>query len=151
MNIYHMLFSARTGGAYPAGANPADIPDDVMEIPQGYWIALLQQLAVTAKMCGACTENGYPILLDALPPSVAEVEAAERRWRNAQLAVTDGLVARDRDELEYGCVTTLTSDQYAELQTYRRELRDWPQASFFPFSEHRPVAPRWLAAAREAL
>ena len=147
MNTYHILFSASTRGAYPSGVNSADIPDDVMEIPQGYWIALLQQLALSPEMIGARTQSGYPVLVDPTPPSVEEVEATERRWRTAQLAVTDGLVARDRDELEYDGVTTLTSDQYAELQTYRRELRDWPQGSCFPFSEHRPLAPRWLAAA----
>jgi hypothetical protein len=55
------------------------------------------------------------------------------------------MVARDRDELEDGGGTTLTTDQYAQLQAYRRALRDWPQGSFFPFTEHRPSAPLWLA------
>lgn len=147
MNTFNILFSASTRGAYVPGINSTDIPDDVIEIPQGYWISLLQQLAVTPKMIGVSADNGYPILVD--PPSPSQDEAAEieRSWRTAQLAATDGLVARDRDELEDGGGTTLTTEQYAELQTYRRELRGWPQASFFPFSEHRPVAPRWLALA----
>lgn len=147
MNTFNILFSASTRGAYVPGINSTDIPDDVIEIPQGYWISLLQQLAVTPKMIGVSADNGYPILVD--PPSPSQDEAAEieRSWRTAQLAATDGLVARDRDELEDGGGTTLTTEQYAELQTYRRELRGWPQASFFPFSEHRPVAPRWLASA----
>jgi hypothetical protein len=147
MNTFNILFSASTRGAYVPGINSTDIPDDVIEIPQGYWISLLQQLAVTPKMIGVSADNGYPILVD--PPSPSQDEAAEieRSWRRAQLAATDGLVARDRDELEDGGGTTLTTEQYAELQTYRRELRGWPQASFFPFSEHRPVAPRWLALA----
>jgi hypothetical protein len=147
MNTFNILFSASTRGAYVPGINSTDIPDDVIEIPQGYWISLLQQLAVTPKMIGVSADNGYPILVD--PPSPSQDEAAEieRSWRTAQLAATDGLVARDRDELEDGGGTTLTTEQYAELQTFRRALRDWPQASFFPFSEHRPVAPRWLASA----
>ncbi|UST91390.1 phage tail assembly chaperone [Pseudomonas siliginis] len=147
MNPFNVLFSATTKGAYIPGINSTDIPDDVIEIPQSYWFSLLQQLAVTAKVIGVRTDNGYPILVDPAPPSTEELADAERRWRTAQLAATDGLVARDRDELEEGAGTTLTTEQYAELQTYRRELRDWPQGSFFPFSEHRPVAPRWLAAA----
>lgn len=147
MNTYNILFSPSTRGAYIPGINSTDIPDDVIEISKDYWISLLQQLAVSAKMIGVRADNGYPILVDPPSPSAEELEDIERGWRTAQLAATDGLVARDRDELEDGGGTTLTTEQYAELQTYRRELRDWPQGSGFPFSEHRPVAPRWLAAA----
>lgn len=147
MNPFNVLFSASTRGVYVAGINSTDIPDDVIEIPQTYWISLLQQLAVTAKVIGVRADNGYPILVDPAPPSADEAADAERRWRTAQLAATDGLVARDRDELEDGGGTTLTTEQYAQLQTYRRQLRDWPQGSLFPFSEHRPLAPNWLAAA----
>jgi len=147
MNTFHVLFSASTRGAYVPGINSSDIPDDVIEIPQGYWISLLQELAATPKVIGVRTDNGFPILVDPPPPTADEAADIERRWRTAQLAATDGLVARDRDELEDGGGTTLTTEQYAELQAFRRALRDWPQASFFPFSEHRPVAPRWLATA----
>lgn len=147
MNTFNVLFSASTLGAYVPGINSTDIPDDVIEIPQGYWISLLQQMAVTSKVIGVRADNGYPILVDPPPPSPDEAADIERSWRTAQLSATDGLIARDRDELEDGGGTTLTTEQYAELQTYRRELRDWPQDSFFPFTEHRPVAPRWLAAA----
>jgi hypothetical protein len=147
MNTYNILFSPSTRGAYVPGINSTDIPDDVIEIPKDYWISLLQQLAASAKMIGVRADNGYPILIDPPSPSTEELEDIERGWRIAQLAATDGLVARDRDELEDGGGTTLTTEQYAELQAYRRELRDWPQGSFFPFSEHRPVAPRWLATA----
>lgn len=147
MNTFNILFSASTRGAYVLGINSTDIPDDAIEIPRGYWISLLQQLALTPKVIGVNADNGYPILVDPPSPSPDEAAVIERSWRTAQLAATDGLVARDRDELEDGGGTTLTTEQYAELQTYRRELRDWPQGALFPFSEHRPVAPRWLAAA----
>ena len=146
MNTFNVLFSATTRGVYVPGINSTDIPDDVIEIPQAYWTSLLQQLSVSAKVIGVRADNGFPILVDPPPPSAEEAADAERHWRTAQLAATDGLVARDRDELEDGGGTTLTTEQYAELQTYRRALRDWPQVSFFPFSEHRPLAPRWLAA-----
>ncbi|RIJ11690.1 hypothetical protein DXT77_07635 [Pseudomonas sp. 91RF] len=147
MNDFNVLFSARTRGVYVPGINSSDIPDDVIEIPKAYWISLLQQLAVTAKVIGVDAQTGYPILVDPPPLSAEQAGETERNWRTAQLAATDGLVARDRDELEDGGGTTLTTEQYAELQAFRRALRDWPQASFFPFSEHRPVAPRWLATA----
>ncbi|MBH3405600.1 hypothetical protein I5P86_11115 [Pseudomonas glycinae] len=147
MNPFNVFFSATTRAVYVPGINTSDIPEDVIEIPQAYWISLLQQLAVSPKVIGVNNSNGFPILVDPPPPSPEEAADIERHWRTAQLAATDGLVARDRDELEDGGGTTLTTEQYAELQTFRRALRDWPQASFFPFSEHRPVAPRWLASA----
>ncbi|WP_122610684.1 phage tail assembly chaperone [Pseudomonas viridiflava] len=147
MNTTNVLFSAGTRGVYVPGINSSDIPDDVIEIPQAYWISLLQQLSVTAKAIGVHAESGYPVLVDPPPPSAEAAAGFERIWRNAQLAATDGLVARDRDELEDGGGTTLTTEQYAELQTYRRALREWPQGSFFPSSVHRPVAPSWLSAA----
>ncbi|MFJ2540135.1 MULTISPECIES: phage tail assembly chaperone [unclassified Pseudomonas] len=147
MNTFNVLFSASTRGVYVPGINSSDIPDDVIEIPQAYWISLLQQLAVTSKVIGVHVETGYPVAIDPPPPSVEKAAEAERDWRTSQLAATDGLVVRDRDELEDGGGTTLTTGQYAELQTYRRELRDWPQGSYFPLSEHRPVAPRWLVTA----
>jgi hypothetical protein len=147
MNTFNVWFSASTRSAYVPGINSTDIPDDVIEIPQDYWISLLQQLAVTPKMIGVRADNGFPTLVDPPPPTPDEAAETERSWRSAQLTATDGLVARDRDELEDGAGTTLTTEQYTQLQAYRRELRDWPQGSFFPFGEHRPVAPGWLVTA----
>jgi hypothetical protein len=144
MNEFNVLFSASTRGVYVPGINTSDIPADVIEIPRAYWVSLLQELAVTAKMISVRADNGYPVLVDTPPLAPEEAANVERFWREKQLSATDSLVARDRDELEDGGGTTLTSDQYAELQTWRRALRDWPQASYFPFSEHRPQAPLWL-------
>jgi hypothetical protein len=145
MNEFNVLFSASTCGVYVPGINTSDIPSDVIEIPRAYWMSLLQQLAVTPKMISVRADNGFPVLVDTPPLTPDEAANAERYWRDTQLALTDSLVARDRDELEDGSGTSLTAEQYAELQTYRRRLRDWPQGSFFPFTEHRPVTPRWLA------
>jgi hypothetical protein len=85
------------------------------------------------------------VLADPPPPSNEELSAIERVWRDQQLSETDGVVARHRDELEEGIATTLSTDQYTEVQTYRRALRNWPEAGEFPLSEHRPPAPLWLA------
>lgn len=84
-------------------------------------------------------EDGYPILVD--PPSVsAEVSASnERAWRDSELFQTDGLVARHRDELEAGAATTLSAAEYESLQTYRRNLRNWPVTEAFPALTGRPV------------
>lgn len=89
--------------------------------------------------------DGRPQLQDPPLPTPAELSLVERAWRNRQLLLTDGVVARHRDELEDGAQTTLLAEQYTELQTYRRALRNWPEAGEFPLIEHRPIAPSWLA------
>ncbi|QOD67347.1 phage tail protein [Pseudomonas brassicacearum] len=89
--------------------------------------------------------DGRPALQEPPLPTSDELALVERTWRDKQLAVTDGVVTRHRDEIEDGIVTTLTSDQYGALQTYRRALRNWPEAGEFPLIDHRPPAPDWLA------
>lgn len=61
MNPINVLFSAKTLGVYSPAINSTDIPDDVLEVPETYWISLLKQLAVTAKIIGVHSINGYPI------------------------------------------------------------------------------------------
>ena len=88
--------------------------------------------------------EGYPILIGPPAPSPEFLAEVERVWRDGRLAATDGVVSRHRDDLEEGLETTLTPTQYAELQAYRRALRNWPEAGEFPLIEHRPTAPPWL-------
>jgi hypothetical protein len=90
-------------------------------------------------------DDGYPVLVDPPPLTAEEAAAIERVWRDSTLAATDGVVSRHHDELEEGITTTLTVEQYTELQVYRRQLRDWPQTGEFPLLDHRPPAPEWLA------
>ncbi|TWC11014.1 phage tail assembly chaperone [Pseudomonas sp. SJZ085] len=95
------------------------------------------------KIIGRGTD-GRPQLQDPPLPTRAELSLVERAWRNSQLSMTDGVVTRHRDELEDGAETTLSAEQYIELQAYRRSLRNWPEAGDFPLLEHRPIAPSWL-------
>lgn len=88
--------------------------------------------------------DGRPQLQDPPLPTLAELSLVERAWRNRQLSMTDGVVTRHRDELEDGAETTLSADQYTELQAYRRSLRNWPESGEFPMLDHRPIAPFWL-------
>lgn len=76
-------------------------------------------------------------------------QTAERNWRTVELASTEWVVMRHRDELDMGRSTTLTDEQYNELLTYRQALRDWPLAAGFPDTSQRPVAPNWLAEQTE--
>jgi hypothetical protein len=81
------------------------------------------------------------------PPAAAPSEQAdaERVWRNAEVASTEWLVARHRDEQDLGGTPTLTSEQFSELLAYREALRNWPQTANFPDSQYRPMAPPWIA------
>jgi len=123
--------------------NPAClIPDDAVEITRERHTELFAGQAIGKQI--SCGADGYPILIDPPPPSPDYLAATERVWRDGQLAATDGIVSRHRDELEGGS-TTLTAAQYTELQAYRFALRNWPEAGEFPLIEHRPSAPEWIA------
>ncbi|PAW50455.1 hypothetical protein CKQ80_06480 [Pseudomonas moraviensis] len=142
-----VLFSPSMCGAYRPEIHGADIPADVVEVAESVWQSLLDELSVSPKKMSS-RPDGYPVLIDPPPLDADELAAVERTWRDAQLALTDPLVSRHRDELEEGGATSLTAEQYTELQAYRRQLRDWPQGSQFPLAEHRPPAPAptWLSA-----
>lgn len=138
-----MFASKSTGGFYDETIN-SDIPTDAVEISAELY-AELRVGHSKGKEIG-WGDDGYPILVDPPVPSPEFFAQIERDWRNQQLAATDGIVSRHRDELEEGDETTLTPEQYVELQTYRRALRNWPEAGEFPLIEHRPLPPSWLAA-----
>ena len=105
--------------------------------------AVLFESRLDGKIIGK-GPDGRPQLQDPRLPTLAELSLVERVWRNSQLSLTDGVVTRHRDELEEGAGTTLSVERYTELQTYRRALRNWPEAGEFPLDEHRPLAPPWL-------
>lgn len=77
-------------------------------------------------------------------------QAAERAWRDMQIASVEWLRNRHRDQLEIGAPTTLTAEQYQELLQYMQTLRDWPQSEAFPNQAGRPQPPEWLAGQIEA-
>lgn len=137
-----ILYSASTGGFYDPSENTF-VPDDALEITDERHNELLAGPAKGLRI--VADDNGLPVLADPLPPSDEVLANIERSWRSDQLTATDGMVSRHRDELESEMRTTLTGAQYTELQTYRRALRDWPEAGEFPLIEHRPGPPDWLA------
>lgn len=73
---------------------------------------------------------------------LAAVQAAERAWRDAQIAGTDYLAMPDYP---------LAEAARSELYAYRQALRDWPQSEAFPDAAGRPVAPAWLPPAAAQL
>lgn len=138
-----IFFSASERGFYDDTIN-GNMPDDGVEVSDECRRAILD--GQSAGMVVAADELGAPILVERPAPSAEVLAAAERVWRDRQLAATDPLVSRHRDEVEEGGSTSITPEQYTELQGYRRLLRDWPQGDQFPLAEHRPPAPTWLAA-----
>jgi hypothetical protein len=119
------------------------MPDDVVGISDENYAGLMEGQAIGKVI--SCGDDGYPLLIDPPPVSDEVLKQNERVWRDAQLSVTDGVVSRHRDELEEAQETTLTPEQYSELQVYRRALRNWPEAGEFPLIDHRPPPPSWLA------
>ncbi|MDR6957452.1 hypothetical protein J2W43_001428 [Pseudomonas brassicacearum] len=137
------MFTSKTArGFYDAAIN-VSMPDDVVEISAASHAELL--VGQSEGKVIAWGDDGFPVLVDPLPPSHEELATVERTWRNLRLAETDGVVARHRDELEERVDTTLTPAQYNELQEYRRALRHWPQGEAFPLLDHRPAGPFWLS------
>ncbi|WP_282410319.1 phage tail assembly chaperone [Pseudomonas sp. PS02303] len=136
-----MFASKSTFGFYDPLIHDS-MPGDVVEITTEAHAELM--VGQGAGQVITWGDDGYPFLIDPPPQPPEVVVEVERAWRDVQLAATDGVVTRHRDEREEGIPTTLTPEQYAELQVYRRQLRDWPQGAEFPLVDHRPVAPGWL-------
>lgn len=136
-----MFASKSTGGFYDPAIH-VSMPGDVVEITAEAHAAFMAGPA-QGKAIG-WGEDGYPMLIEPPVPSSEYFAEVERSWRDVQLAATDGVIVRHRDELEASVETTLSPARYTELQVYRRALRNWPEAREFPLIDHRPIAPAWL-------
>ena len=122
-------------------------PEDALEVTAEDWQAF-GQTAPPPGMRRGSDDRGRPAWIT---PEVTPEDAQqqERAWRDRQLSATDSLVTRHRDELEADRPTTLTAEQYQELQRYRLDLRDWPGSGLFPAAGGRPTPPAWLAESVE--
>jgi hypothetical protein len=135
MTIY---WSRARTGFFDSRINPV-IPDDAVEITEGYRGTLLG--GTRKGQVIAIDKKGFPLLRDAPPTTTLELEAAEREWRDAELAKVVWLRDRHRDQIEAKVRTTLDSDRFAQLLIFIQQLRDWPQSEAFPDIGRRPVAP----------
>ncbi len=136
------MFSSKSTRSFYDSTIHMSMPKDVVEIGAERHAELMAGQA--AGLVIDWGKDGFPVLTAPPPPSAEDLAAVERAWRDQSLSATDSVVTRHRDELEDGAATTLTAEQYAELQTYRRALRGWPETGEFPRTEHRPPAPVWL-------
>lgn len=118
------------------------LPDDAVEITDAEWQRLLDRQ--TAGDLIVPGDGGKPIAVSA---PVVDRAIGLRAARNRLLAQTDGLVNRHRDEvyLSLGttAVTTVSDEQYTQLQTWRQALRALPAAAGFP-DIALPSKPEWL-------
>ncbi|NUT82420.1 phage tail assembly chaperone [Pseudomonas brassicacearum] len=136
------MFTSKQHRSFYDATIHTSMPNDVVEISSETHAELLAGQARGKVITWG--DDGIPLLIDPPPPSDEVLTAIERAWRDRCLLETDGVVTRHRDELEEDVETTLSAAQYAELQAYRRALRNWPEAGEFPLNEHRPPAPFWL-------
>ncbi|MFJ2364488.1 phage tail protein [Pseudomonas sp. NPDC087697] len=138
-----MIYASKETGLFYDSDINQNIPEDAVELSVELHTELMAGQGNGKKIN---FDTVPPTLIDRPAPSREQLAETERHWRGTQLATTDGVVARHRDELEEGSGTTLTPAQYAELQAYRRALRNWPEAGEFPLIDHRPPSPLWLTA-----
>lgn len=127
--------------------NPACLlppESELVEVQQDEHDEIFRVLALGGSVL-APGESGRPRTAQAPGPTLDELKARERSLRDRALLLTDPLIARHRDQVEAGRPTSLTAEQYKQLQGYRQDLRDWPDSQYFPTAEYRPVQLDWLA------
>jgi hypothetical protein len=135
------FYSPSTGTTYLEGIH-TEMPPDAIEISEALYLSVIGNPA--PGKVRAHDERGLPYLIVAPEPE-PDLPAQERTWRDAQLSAVMWLRERHRDQLEIAGSTTLSVEQFDELLVYIQALRDWPQSSDFPDTQHRPVAPSWIA------
>ncbi|BBH11692.1 phage tail assembly chaperone [Chromobacterium haemolyticum] len=134
-----MYYSKSTGGFYDPVIHGEAIPSDAVEITTEEHAALLS--AQSAGKVIRAGEDGKPLSVDPPPLTTAQLSDKSRTQRDLLLVNTQWLVQRHRDQLEIGTATTLSADQFKELQTYRQALRDVPAQKGFPASITWPAVP----------
>lgn len=94
--------------------------------------------------------GGEPLQVIAEIDSLVVIDPAKaaRVWRNLELAASQWLIDRDRDEQAAGTPMSLSTDQYHELLDYRQDLRDWPLNANFPKDFSKPLVPLWLKTSK---
>lgn len=138
----NLFYAAKSTRGFYSAEMSSHVPDDAVEITAELKIELLE--GERAGRVIAWGDDGIPFLVDPQPPTKDELAAIERRWRDKEILISDGIVTRHRDECDMARITTLTGNQLSELLLYRQALRDWPQSELFPDPTRRPSEPTWL-------
>lgn len=140
-----VFFCAETGGFYPGEPYGDAIGKACVELTQEAYRDLRDEIDQGKEIA---VVDGWPEAISrVVPPD--QLIAFERDWRDSEIRSTEWLVARHREEQDLGMAPTLNAEQFPELLSYRRALRDWPQTATFPSAEFRPIAPLWIAEQTE--
>lgn len=127
--------------------NPACLlppESELVDVAQDEHDEIFRVLALGGSVL-APGKKGRPGTAPAPPPTEEDLKSRERAIRDRALLLTDPLISRHRDEVEALRPTTLTAEQYTQLQGYRQDLRGWPESVHFPAVGYRPEQPVWLA------
>ncbi|MEZ1317015.1 phage tail assembly chaperone [Pseudomonas fluorescens] len=119
------------------------IPSDAIPVDEALWFRLIQEEDGIWKVDEGVISK-HP-LIEVAP----DLAGQERGWRDSELQGVMWLRDRHRDQLDIAVDTTLSDDQFKALLVYMQALRDWPQSPDFPDSQHRPIAPDWIAEQTE--
>lgn len=84
------------------------------------------------------TDYAEDILVEADPAVLAKV------WIDASLAASESLVSEYRDARDLGDELPIAAEQFTQLLTWRRAVREWTQTTGYPSEASRPVAPNWM-------
>jgi hypothetical protein len=89
-------------------------------------------------------DDGKHELKDPPPPTKDQVERSIDNERKIALTSTDWLIARHQEETLIGDDITLNKDQFKQLTTYRKALRDLPTIDKYPYVDL-PQVPEFIA------
>jgi hypothetical protein len=128
---------------YDDAISPAPDGANTIALTDAQYRMLLEGQAAGRRI--AIDESDAPVLLDPLPPSDDELAEGKRAERDQALTASDWIVARHQDETLLGDGTTLTAEQFATLLSYRKALRELPEASGWPHVDL-PAVPDFVTA-----
>ncbi|MFY2611179.1 phage tail assembly chaperone [Achromobacter ruhlandii] len=120
------------------------LPPDCVEVSVEQHAALMFAQSEGKEIVGG--EDGAPIAIAPAPLTGEQRAAIGRAQRDEALRSSDWLVARHRDEIDAGAGTSITADQFKEVQEYRQALRDWPHSPDFPDTASMSEPAGWLRA-----
>ena len=120
------------------------IPTGAVEVDDKTWRRITQETDGVWTLGSDGAISKLPFSVDPEQAKLRLIEA-ERAWRNGEIARVSWLRDRHRDEVDLGHTPALTAEQFAELLSYMKMLRDWPENQDFPDTVSRPVAPGWIA------
>lgn len=93
-----MYYSKQAGGFYSREIHGDNIPPDAVEITPEQHTVLLQGQSEGRKITG--DENGYPVLINPVPPSIDDLKAAKFNAINADFAAAASALTEGYPEAE---------------------------------------------------